>query len=806
MSQSEQYPTAGRLLKAKIRRLVPGVIRRNLKLLQKPPLPLPIHVPSPPVPALYCRRVYKAGCPRIPSSHCFRVVFVVIPGISDAACMRYRAYNVMEALRLVGVETDCVDYRLITSRLNELLAFDLIVLVRRSRSSEVEMLLAFADEHSIPVVCDLDDYLFDDEVLPHSEYLRMLPSEAANDFIQGFRDVVLKCRYYTGSTEYLRQRAADLGLTSYLIPNGLNTTQIEMSRIALDSTDRNGGWPHLRIGYFSGTLTHQSDFGLIAPVILRLLEEFPTLGLVVAGEFDLAQFPDFAPFMGRIEQRPYVDWTLLPAEIARVDINLIPLVLSPFTEAKSDLKYYEAAILEIPSVATPTEVFRSCIMHGFNGLLASSSDEWYDALRSLITDPGLRQLLGKRAYEHVLENYSPEVVGERAVSVYREILLNHRRGLGFDVDAPRFQLLFSDLTRAIADRSPALTLCHELAKAGARVMIRIDDEPAGYKVDQKRAAVAEFLGEDPGITFQVGGEVCCADVLLATDSSTAFRVWESRNRSKWPAYLVCEYEPAGLRHGPAHDRAIRSFELGLDMLVFDPVVAHLMASHRHSRITVLPTRIVTEPNRFCGHADPTMVFVVSSSDGVPDTVWTEATLALELIKADHPDIRIVLGGQAATRAEYSAMDLPRICQVGGEEFDLVLASQPVCVLLCPAGRPPREHDITASGCPTIVVNLPGLLPSREAEQLRGVIEVQPSASEIARAINSLLIDRIRLGSLVLRATDHVRNLPVPAGAARALLEQFRAVRDTREISGQQDRTTSPDSTVRDATIGFLRSA
>jgi hypothetical protein len=295
-------------------------------------------------------------------------------------------------------------------------------------------------------------------------------------------------------------------------------------------------------------------------------------------------------------------------------------------------------------------------------------------------------------------------------------------------------------------------------------------------------------------------------VLLATDSSTAIRVWEARNRTQWPAYLVCEYEPARLAPGMAHSRAIRSFELGLDMVVFDPVVADLLASHRHSRITILPTRIATDPAGFSGHADPTTLVVVSSNDGVPDTIWSELALVLRLIKADHPEIRIVLGGQAATRAEYIAMDIPRISEVEGAEFDRLLASQPVCVLLCPSGRSPRAFDITASGCPTIVVNLPGLLPSREAELTRGVIEVQPSAAEIARAINSLLIDRIRLGSLVLRAADHVRNLPVPAGAARALLEQFRAVRDTGEIAGQQDRTRSPDSTVRNATIGFLRSA
>ena len=33
-------------------------------------------------------------------------------------------------------------------------------------SPEITRLLEFADEFSIPVICDLDDYLFDEEVIP----------------------------------------------------------------------------------------------------------------------------------------------------------------------------------------------------------------------------------------------------------------------------------------------------------------------------------------------------------------------------------------------------------------------------------------------------------------------------------------------------------------------------------------------------------------------------------------------------------------------------------------------------------------
>jgi hypothetical protein len=105
MSLSEQYTAAGRSLKARVRRLGRGVIRRGLRVLHETPAPIETQQPPPPLPELLCRRVERAGGPRIPSRHRFRVLFVVRPGRDDPSCMRYRAYNVMEALRKVGVET-----------------------------------------------------------------------------------------------------------------------------------------------------------------------------------------------------------------------------------------------------------------------------------------------------------------------------------------------------------------------------------------------------------------------------------------------------------------------------------------------------------------------------------------------------------------------------------------------------------------------------------------------------------------------------------------------------------------------------
>jgi glycosyltransferase involved in cell wall biosynthesis len=689
----------------------------------------------------------------------------------------------MEALRLVGVESDLLDDRLLPERLGEVLAFDLIVLVRRRTSPQIKLLLEFSEAHGLPVVYELDDYLFDEEVVPHSEFLRTQPIEAARFLVNEYRDLVLSCRYYTGTTSYLVDLVAALGVSSYCIPNGLNTVQIEKCRIARETIEPERGRVRVWLGYFSGSRTHQADFGLIVPVLVRLLSEYQALGLVVAGDLDLTQFQKFAPVIDRIDQRPFVDWTLLPDEIARVDINLIPLVLNPFTEAKSDLKYYEAAVLGVPSVASPTGAFRACITHGSNGFLAFSPDEWYTHLRALIDDPGLRRLMGQRAYDHAMRNYVPAMVGEQAKCVYREILLEHRRGLGVDDESVTVVVHFSDLSLAIEDRSPALTLCSELARAGAKVTIYLDPRPTGFGAEDARLAVIEFLGEEPELSYQVGGEVPCADILVVTDAATALHAWESKKRARWTVYLVCEYQAHLLVDEPGTVGAIRATELGLDMLVVDPVVADLLAKHGCGKVIVAPTQSRVDPRDVSLHSDPDTILVVSGNRAtLPEIVWTEVALALEQVRADHHSVRVVLGGAAASRWKAMGTEVSRIDQLDEENLLASLAHRPVCVLLCPVGSFPRLLDFLAAGCPTIVVNIPGERNRADAELTRGAIEVRADALEIARAIDSLLVDRVRLGSLSFQAAEYQNNLSRPADLAYALIEHFRTACDQVTVS------------------------
>ena len=79
----------------------------------------------------------------------------------------------------------------------------------------------------------------------------------------------------------------------------------------------------VKVGYFSGSITHNADFEMILPVITELFKRCPQMELHVVGELDVPA--ELKPFESRIVKNKFVNWEKLPALIASVDINLAPV-------------------------------------------------------------------------------------------------------------------------------------------------------------------------------------------------------------------------------------------------------------------------------------------------------------------------------------------------------------------------------------------------------------------------------------------------------------------------------------------------
>jgi glycosyltransferase involved in cell wall biosynthesis len=188
----------------------------------------------------------------------------------------------------------------------------------------------------------------------------------------------------------------------------------------------------IRLGYAGGTRTHQRDFECAAPAVARILREHPECRLVVFRRdsvdaaqrcLDLEEFPAFAGLDSQIEWRRTVPLRQLPNEMARFDINLAPLETgNVFCEAKSELKYFEAALANIPTVASPTPPFGEAIRNGETGFLARNADEWYVCLKQLVTDPELRKRIGEAAFSDAFSKYGPVRRAELAGAVMERVL------------------------------------------------------------------------------------------------------------------------------------------------------------------------------------------------------------------------------------------------------------------------------------------------------------------------------------------------------------------------------------------------
>jgi glycosyltransferase involved in cell wall biosynthesis len=307
-------------------------------------------------------------------------------------------------------------------------AYDIVVFFRVASD---ERLLKFVDiccRLSTITIFDCDDYIFDREIATPEiiDGMRFLSNDELKAYFDGidrYKRMLMACDYFTTTTEFLAQRAKLLGKPSFVLRNGLNKELLEISIGLKDRSEQTDGI--VRILYASGTLTHQKDFAVAISALCRILSDYSNVKLMLIGLFKLEEFPNLDPFSDRIEKYDVVPWRVLPSLMAKADINVAPLEMNPYTNSKSELKYFEAAVLKIPTVATPTPAFKRAIKHGENGFLAENEDEWYARLKDLVLDIKLRQEVGEAAFSHAISHYSPVILGQKIKSTYSAIICDY---------------------------------------------------------------------------------------------------------------------------------------------------------------------------------------------------------------------------------------------------------------------------------------------------------------------------------------------------------------------------------------------
>ncbi len=357
-----------------------------------------------------------------------------LSGEPDTPGTHYRVDRYVEACRHAGALAEAWRLDEVDDNLMQIDHYDILVIWRARWSDTLEALLERARANGTRIVFDLDDLMIDPafatvEIIDGIQSQSLLAEDVRRHFSL-IQQTMLAADSCTSTTPELTRHMRRFGQQAITLPNGFSAETLRSSRLAARVRQVESHDGLVRLGYAGGSRTHQRDFGEIATLLPPLLKAYPDSRLVLfraSDELplvDLEEFTELAPYAGQIEWRQMVPLHLLPDELARFDINLAPLqVGNPFCEAKSELKYFEAALAGTCTVASPTGPYKRAIQHGITGFLASEPAQWTSILTTLLDDPGLRRRVAAAALNDVLWRYGPE----RRAQLMRRVLPQWQR-------------------------------------------------------------------------------------------------------------------------------------------------------------------------------------------------------------------------------------------------------------------------------------------------------------------------------------------------------------------------------------------
>ena len=326
---------------------------------------------------------------------------------------RYRVLNMLEALALDSTlggswfsvaDLWCSD---------EILArADVIVLCHCRYTPELADLVVRARAAGRRVLFDIDDLVFDVRFVPMVlHYLDHTTNEAALDHwfadFSRYGELLRLCDGAIVTNAFLAERVRDFaGMPTAVVPNFMNRAQLRISERIL-AAKRQSGYRRdgaIHLGYFSGSRTHSRDFELVEDALVQLLEADSRIVLRLVGEIDLTGH--LRHYEQRIQVLPLADPINLQRLIGEVEINLAPLQDNPFTNCKSELKFFEAAAVGTLTLASPVFAFREAINHGSTGYLAPAH-RWLSVLTDVLKNIGCYAQIAEAAAAQVHARYQP---------------------------------------------------------------------------------------------------------------------------------------------------------------------------------------------------------------------------------------------------------------------------------------------------------------------------------------------------------------------------------------------------------------
>jgi glycosyltransferase involved in cell wall biosynthesis len=716
---------------------------------------------------------------KLPSPRKFKVVFVVDP--LGPLTNHFRAHNMKEYFGLLDLESEIMpetslNYQVITTA-------DILVLCRVFMNPHIERLVETCRTLRIPVVFDADDYVIDPLIVDEIASLAGLAEHEKSLHREGLRKhhrSFLSADFFTAPTQYLAGVGRGLGKPSFVIRNGLNGSQIETCATIAEFRGQLAQDPGVKIGYFSGSKSHEKDFSVVVPALVRIMEEFPHVSLYIGGY--LALDSELERFHNRIRRLPFVNVKRLPYNLAKVDINIAPLeVNNPFCEAKSELKYFDAGLLKIPTVASPTDAYRWAIQHEVNGFLASSPEEWYRCLKALIEDDELRKVVGQRAYEHVLNSYTPNAMAFALKNVYEEIVTQYRKKREIPENALKIGFVVPGPEQGSGGLNKVFSAARYLSEFGHTVCLYILNDGKFRSHEQLREFVlAHYF--DPKSDIVLGTDaISSCDILCATSWRTAYAVQENRRKAAQLFYFVQDIESLFFPMGDDYLRAENTYRLGFSHITYGPWCKKILRERCKAKAESIPfslDKTIYYP-RAVDKGKTKRVLFFSRPEMTRRCFW----LGLEALATFHrrnPEVHITLFGSEEIKNHHIPFPHENRGVLGKEELARLYSSADVGIAFSTTNPSLVPFEMMACGCPVVDLDYGDNYVNYGSRE--NIMLVRPSPEAISRGIEDLIRDDRLRYQIAEKGYQYVIEFPDDREVFKTMEEIFLGTFDQGTLS------------------------
>lgn len=200
------------------------------------------------------------------------------------------------------------------------------------------------------------------------------------------------------ANDVLYQKVSKLNSNIIKIPTVVELASYRKENTALEK------FPKFTIVWIGTPVTYHTYLENLAPMFRQLTSICDYQLLVIAKES--------LPLMEGVPQKN-INWSeeVETSILSKCHVGIMPLIDDQFARGKSAYKLIQYQAANLPSVASPVGENKNVIIHGENGFLATTNEDWIKYLTLLNSDSELLLKMGKKAsncaYEYSLEKYGP---------------------------------------------------------------------------------------------------------------------------------------------------------------------------------------------------------------------------------------------------------------------------------------------------------------------------------------------------------------------------------------------------------------